>query len=45
VDDRNVEDYLVPAGANFKGDVAGTAAVDETTVKPVARDPAPVYQR
>jgi hypothetical protein len=32
-DDKNVEDYLVPAGATFTADVTGTTAVDEATVK------------
>jgi len=38
-DGQTVEDYLVPAGATFTGDVSGTTPVDETTVKPVARKP------
>jgi hypothetical protein len=36
---QTVEDYLVPAGATFTGDVNGTTPVDETTVKPVERKP------
>ena len=36
---QKVEDYLVPAGANFSSDVQGTTPVDETMVKPVARKP------
>ena len=36
---QKVEDYLVPAGANFSSDVQGTTPVDETVVKPVARKP------
>jgi hypothetical protein len=32
-DDQKVEDYLVPSGATFTSDVAGTIAVDEATVK------------
>jgi outer membrane protein OmpA-like peptidoglycan-associated protein len=32
-----VEDYLVPAGANFDQDVSGTTSVDENTVKPQKR--------
>ncbi len=38
---QKVEDYLVPAGANFSSDVQGTSPVDETAVKPVARKPLP----
>ncbi len=34
-----VQDYLVPAGANFSADVPGTTAVDETMVKPEVRKP------
>jgi hypothetical protein len=40
-DDQNVQNYLVPAGATFANDVQGTAAVDETTVKPEERKPLP----
>jgi len=40
-DDQRVEDYLVPAGASFSGDVAGTKAVDESAVKAEARKPLP----
>jgi outer membrane protein OmpA-like peptidoglycan-associated protein len=40
-DGQKVEDYLVPAGASFSGDVAGTTSVDETAVKPQARKPLP----
>jgi hypothetical protein len=36
-DGQTVEDYLVPAGADFSTDVAGTTPVDESTVKPQAR--------
>jgi outer membrane protein OmpA-like peptidoglycan-associated protein len=32
-DDQKVENYLVPAGANFAADVQGTTPVDETMVK------------
>jgi hypothetical protein len=35
------QNYLVPAGANFDNDVQGTTAVDENTVKPVARTAPP----
>jgi len=38
-DGQTVEDYLVPAGATFSSDVAGTTPVDETTVKVEVRKP------
>ena len=38
-DSATVENYLVPAGANFAADVPGTTPVDETMVKPEARKP------
>lgn len=38
-DAQTVEDYLVPAGATFAGDVQGTTSVDESTVKPEVRKP------
>ena len=38
-DGQTVEDYLVPAGANFSSDVSGTTPVDETAVKPEVRKP------
>jgi len=38
-DGKTVEDYLVPAGATFTGDVNGTTPVDETAVKPIVRKP------
>jgi hypothetical protein len=38
-DGQKVEDYLVPAGASFTADVAGTTTVDETAVKPQVRKP------
>jgi hypothetical protein len=38
-DDQNVEDYLVPSGASFSSDVAGTTPVDETNVKVEVRKP------
>jgi hypothetical protein len=34
-----VENYLVPNGADFKQDVPGTTPIDETIVKPEARQP------
>jgi len=40
-DGQKVEDYLVPAGANFSSDVQGTTPVDETAVQPQARKPLP----
>ena len=40
-DGQTVEDYLVPAGANFSNDVQGTTPVDESTVKPEVRKPLP----
>jgi outer membrane protein OmpA-like peptidoglycan-associated protein len=36
---KEVENYLVPAGANFDTDVPGTTAVDESTVTPQTRKP------
>ena len=38
-DGQKVEDYLVPSGANFAADVAGTTPVDESVVKPQVRKP------
>jgi hypothetical protein len=38
-DGQTVEDYLVPSGASFTADVAGTTPVDETAVKPEVRKP------
>jgi hypothetical protein len=40
-DGQKVEDYLVPAGANFNTDVQGTTPADESTTKPEARKPLP----
>ncbi|MGO9433122.1 MAG: hypothetical protein ACLPH3_25140 [Terracidiphilus sp.] len=40
-DDKNVQSYLVPAGATFANDVQGATSVDETTVKPEGRKPLP----
>jgi outer membrane protein OmpA-like peptidoglycan-associated protein len=37
---KEVENYLVPAGANFDNDVQGTTPVDESKVKVQARTPA-----
>lgn len=36
---NEVEDYLVPAGANFDADVPGTTPVDESVVRPQVRRP------
>jgi hypothetical protein len=41
-DDQKADNYLVPAGATFTADVAGTTPVDETMVKPEVRKPLPV---
>ena len=38
-DGQKVENYLVPAGANFGADVQGTTPVDESTVAPQERKP------
>jgi hypothetical protein len=38
---KEVEDYLVPAGATFDNDVPGTTAVDESTVKVQSRTAPP----
>lgn len=40
---NEVENYLVPAGANFEGDVPGTTTVDENAVKAQPRT-APHYR-
>jgi hypothetical protein len=40
-DGQQVQNYLVPAGANFGADVSGTTPVDETEVKPEVRKPLP----
>jgi hypothetical protein len=40
-DGQKVEDYLVPAGANFTSDVQGTTPVDETNIKPQTRKELP----
>ncbi len=42
---QTVQNYLVPAGANFSSDVTGTTPVDETAVKPQERKPLPVRRR
>jgi hypothetical protein len=41
-DSQSVENYLVPAGANFENDVQGTSPVAESGVKKVTRKPIPV---
>jgi ribosomal protein S11 len=38
-DSQTVEEYLVPAGADFTADVQGTTPVDESVVKPQERKP------
>jgi outer membrane protein OmpA-like peptidoglycan-associated protein len=38
-DGQTAQNYLVPAGADFTADVAGTTAVDESSVKPQTRKP------
>jgi outer membrane protein OmpA-like peptidoglycan-associated protein len=38
-DGQTVEDYLVPSGATFSADVAGTTPVDEAAVKAQPRKP------
>ncbi|MBT9330678.1 OmpA family protein [Paracidobacterium acidisoli] len=38
-----VENYLVPAGANFDSDIPGTTAVDTTAVKAQRRTAAPAH--
>jgi hypothetical protein len=40
-DGQEVQNYLVPAGADFSSDVSGTTPVDETAVKPEERKPLP----
>jgi hypothetical protein len=40
-DDQKVENYMVPAGAAFGSDVAGTSPVDESMVKAQDRKPLP----
>jgi len=44
-DGQAVQDYLVPAGANFGSDVTGTTPVDEMEVKPQVRKPLPERRR
>ncbi len=43
-DDQKVENYLVPAGANFGSDVSGTTPVDESMYKPQVRKDLPQRQ-
>jgi hypothetical protein len=38
-DDQRVQDYVVPSGASFTTDVAGTTAVDESSLKAEPRKP------
>jgi len=44
-DGKNVEVYLVPAGADFAADVQGTTPVDESVVKAQPRKPLPVAKK
>ncbi len=41
---NEVEDYLVPAGANFDNDVPGTTPVDENAVKAQPRKAVPMHR-
>lgn len=38
-DDQNVQDYLVPAGADFSADVQGSTWINETAFTPEGRKP------
>ncbi len=40
-DSQQVENYLVPSGADSSADVTGTTPVDESMVKPQKRTPLP----
>jgi hypothetical protein len=42
---QTVQNYLVPAGADFNSDVTGTTPVDESAVKPQERKPLPTRHR
>jgi hypothetical protein len=42
---QTVEDYMVPAGADFNSDVSGTSPVDEIAIKPEERKPLPAAHR
>jgi len=42
---KEVENYLVPAGASFDNDVTGTTAVDESTVKVQSRTAPPAHHK
>jgi len=44
-DDQNVQDYLVPAGADFLADVQGTSWINETAFTPEERKPLPLRHR
>ena len=44
-DGQTVQDYLVPAGANFEQDVPGTTSVNESQIKPQKRVPLPQRHR
>ena len=42
---QEVQNYLVPSGANFNADVPGTTPVNENEVKPIPRKPLPMRHR
>ncbi len=42
---QEVQNYLVPSGANFSTDVPGTTPVNESDVKPIPRVPLPMRHR
>ena len=42
---QEVQNYLVPSGANFSADVPGTTPVNENEVKPIPRTPLPMRHR
>ncbi|MGD0547836.1 MAG: hypothetical protein ABR991_08400, partial [Terracidiphilus sp.] len=44
-DEQKVENYLVPSGANFAADVAGTTPVDESAVNAQPRKPLPAAHK
>lgn len=44
-DDQNVQDYLVPAGANFSADVQGISWINETAFTPEERKPLPLRHK
>jgi outer membrane protein OmpA-like peptidoglycan-associated protein len=42
---KQAQNYLVPAGANFEGDVQGTQPIDENSVKAVSRTAPAAHHR